>query len=96
MRRNRYRREINDKKYEIKIFDGRFHTTVRIESVGPRRSRKRYVKRRKWLCDDVERFVANMLAEAVNIREDIVEERAEYNNRIEDSLDVVQEEYDED
>jgi hypothetical protein len=93
MKRNRYRREINDRKYYVHIAEFWTHTTVAVRNGWSRERDTTYIKKRKWFCEDTERFAANLLADAVNIREDNIEKRQQYDERVERALDVVQEEY---
>lgn len=94
MRSNRYRRRINGFKYYVHVFESWTHATVKVSDSrwsSPRENT--FLKKRKLFCEDVERFAANVLADAVNNREDKVRNKQEYDDRIERALDVVQEEY---
>lgn len=90
---NRYRKEINGRKYCVFIHEGWFHTAVRIKT-GMRSYNRTILTHRKLFCDDVQRFAARTLNKAVQKREDDIEESNRYDEEIERALDVVEEQYD--
>ena len=97
MKRNRYTRRINDRKYYVHIAEFGILPYVKVvvnDSYSTERCTT-FVKERKWFCEDVQRFAANKLSEAVQIREDNIQEEQQYDENINRALDIVQEEYDE-
>lgn len=69
VKRNKYSREINGRTYYVHVFEWWIVTTVTISNkyyVGS--GAKKYVKQRRFFCDDVERFSAKMLSRAVQKR----------------------------
>lgn len=90
--RNRYRKKINGREYGVYVYEGWFHATVRVRT-GLRDYNKTLLVRRKLFCDDVQRFAARTLNEAVQQREEDIENSERYDERIERALDVVEEQY---
>ena len=95
MKKNTYNRRINGKKYYVTVVEYPYLlTVVRVASTHWVTNRDEvYAKSYNILCDDVERFAANVLSDAVQNRESELEENKKYNEQIEQALDVVKEEY---
>lgn len=90
---NRYRKEINGRKYCVFIHEGWFHATVRIKT-GIRSYNRTILTHRKMFCEDIDRFAAQTLNKAVQKREEDIEDSERYDAQVERALDVVEEQYD--
>lgn len=95
MKKNTYNRRINGKKYYVKVVEYPYLVTVvRVASTHWVTDRDEvYAKSYNMFCDDVERFAANVLNDAVQKREEEIEEKNKYNEKIQQALDVVKKEY---
>lgn len=95
MKKNTYNRRINGKKYYVKVVEYPYLlTVVRVASTHWVTDRDEvYAKSYNILCDDVERFAANVLNDAVQKREEEIEEKNKYNEKNQQALDVVKKEY---
>lgn len=94
MSRNKYKKEINGRRYWVSIYEGWIITTISVRNKRYNTSSSTtYVKERRLLFDDVERLSAELLSEAVQIRESDIEESNKYDERVSRALDVVEEEY---
>lgn len=90
---NKYRRYINGQTYYVHVFEFWIMTTVKVTGRLSYPDNV-YAKKRKFFCDDVERFAATTLSQAVQTRENKIEESKKYDEKIEQALDVVEAEYD--
>jgi hypothetical protein len=95
MKKNTYNRRINGNKYYVKVVEYPYLVTVvRVASTHWVTDRDEvYAKSYNLFCDDVDRFAANVLSDAVQNREEEITENKKYNQKIQRSLDVVKEEY---
>ena len=93
---NRYNRRINGHKYYVKVaeYDWLPLVVVRVANcVYTSSDDSIYAKRREWFCEDIDKFVADVFSTAVQNNEQQIAEENNYDERIEQALDVVKEEY---